>query len=97
MIKTIITISVSILIIFTIFEIIRSYISSLFDDQKLIVNEIKDYGIYDYSNKDNQIWFETTETITIPIITRRNYYAENQQIIRRYKYKNKYNKLWKKL
>ena len=99
MIQTIATIIIFIIIISTIFELLRTYIHSLFKDSNEFDNNINEkqvdkrkcYGSY---INDNPIWFQTSEIIITPIIFRRNYYAENEQTLRRYKYKHKYNKIW---
>lgn len=102
MIQTIATFIISIIILSTLFELIRTYIHSLFNDSNNLEDDINEKQVdkrkcYDSYINDNPIWFETSETIITPILFRRNYYAENLKTLRRYKYKTKYNKRWKNL
>ena len=91
MIQPIATFIISIIIISTLIELLLTFVYSLFKSS----NKSDDGKIkyYPYISID-PIWYETTKTITYPVLFRRNYYSENLKTLRRYKYKHKYNKIW---
>lgn len=96
MIQSIATFIISIIIISTLIELLRTFVSSLFKSP----NKTKDVNIEEHNVKKKSfgyyvdpIWFESTQIITTHILFRRNYYFEKLNTLRRYKYKHKYNKI----